>query len=262
MKPNNREADRLSVSISDKIVRAHRHFGVFSGVRRLLVAVSGGKDSMTLLYTLPRVKKALSLDLDVKALHIRPDFDGCPKDGNMERLLRSWGFDYEILDVAVKARLKPGRSMNCYWCSTQRRTELLRHAEEHGFDAIALGHHMDDMIETLLMNMAYKGEISSMLPVMQYDRYPQKILRPLAYVKEEEIERFVDRLGISSYACTCPYGSDSQRSVIRDIVEDLAGTAPSVKENLFKAMGNVNPRYLPGRTPFEEPSPESSEETD
>ncbi len=244
MKPMDKEADRLSVSITNKIVRAHKNFGIFHGVQRLLVAVSGGKDSMTLLYNLPRVKKALSLDMEVMALHIRPDFEGCPKDGNMERLFQHWGVEYAILDVPVMARLKPGRSMSCYWCSTQRRTELLRYAEEHDFDAIALGHHMDDMIETLFMNMAYKGEISTMLPVMQYDRYPQQILRPLAHVKEEEIERFVARLGISSFTCTCPYGATSQRSEVRDIVEQLARTAPSVKENLFKAMGNVNRRYL------------------
>ena len=244
MKPMDKEADRLSVSITNKIVRAHKNFGMFRRVKRLLVAVSGGKDSMTLLYNLPRVKKALSLDMEIKALHIRPDFEGCPKDGNMERLFQSWGTEYAILDVPVMARLKPGRSMNCYWCSTQRRTELLNYAREHGFDAIALGHHMDDMIETLFMNMAYKGEISTMLPVMQYDRYPQQILRPLAHVKEEEIERFVERLGISSFTCTCPYGATSQRSEVRDIVEQLARTAPSVKENLFKAMGNVNRRYL------------------
>jgi tRNA(Ile)-lysidine synthase TilS/MesJ len=244
MKPRNREADRLSVAITNKIVRGHKHFGIFQDVRRLLVAVSGGKDSMTLLYNLPRVKKALSLDIDLHALHIRPDFDGCPRDERMEELLRSWGISYDIMDVAVTARLKPGRTMNCYWCSTQRRTELLRYSEQHGFDAIALGHHMDDMIETLVMNMAYKGEISTMLPVMQYDNYPQRMLRPLAFVKEEEIERFVELLGISSYACVCPYGSTSQRSEVRQIIEQLARTAPSVKENLFKAMGNVNLRYM------------------
>jgi tRNA(Ile)-lysidine synthase TilS/MesJ len=107
---------------------------------------------------------------------------------------------------------------------------------------------MDDMIETLFMNMAYKGETSTMLPVMQYDRYPQRVVRPLAHVKEEEIERFVDRLGISSFTCTCPYGATSQRSEVRQVLEQLARTAPSVKENLFKAMCNVNPRYLPARS--------------
>ena len=212
---------------------------------RIILAVSGGKDSMSLAYALSAMRKSLGIEFYVRAVHIQSDFDGCTKDPRMEAIVRGWGLDFDTVSVPIKGRLKEGRQLNCYWCSTQRRTELLRYAEEHGFGKIALGHHMDDILETLFMNMAYKGEISTMLPVVQYDKFPQQVIRPLCLIKEHEIITFAKEMGLASIATTCPYGQTSNRLEARRAIEMLAQKGDYVKENLFAAMSNVNARYMP-----------------
>jgi tRNA 2-thiocytidine biosynthesis protein TtcA len=245
LRPLDQAARTRAAVLSKKIARGFRRFPMISAGDRVLVALSGGKDSLTMLYLLLRLQLSWNDKFSLRALHIRPDFDGCSADARMEEIIRSWGAEYEIIDVPIAARLKPGRSLNCYWCSTQRRMELLRYAEREGFGVIALGHHQDDILETLLMNMSYKGEISTMMPVMRYDRYPQRVIRPLCYVKEREILEFSEAMGFSAYATRCPHGQTSKRLEARKALEMLASRGEYVKDKLFESMSNVNLDYLP-----------------
>jgi len=136
--------------------------------------------------------------------------------------------------------------MNCYWCSTQRRTELLKYAVANGYNKIALGHHMDDIIESLLMNMSLKGKISTMLPKLDYDRYEQAIIRPLAYVKEHEIIKMADDMGLRKYTCECGFGNNSKRRDMRDTIQQMVDEhGDIVRDNLFNSMENIVTRYLP-----------------
>ncbi|MBN2510053.1 MAG: tRNA 2-thiocytidine biosynthesis protein TtcA [Spirochaetales bacterium] len=244
-RPVTREAKAAAAKIAKRCVRGVQTYGMISPGDRIILALSGGKDSMSLAYALSTMQKSLGYDFYVKAVHIQPDFDGCTKDRRMDAIVQDWGIEVETLQVPIKGRLKPGRSLNCYWCSTQRRTELLRYAAENDFSKIALGHHMDDILETLLMNMAYKGEISTMLPMVKYDKYPQYVIRPLCLVKEHEIVAFAREMGLSSVASTCPYGQTSNRLEARRAIDLLAAKGDYVKENLFAAMSNVNTRYMP-----------------
>ena len=211
---------------------------------RILIAVSGGKDSSSLAYDLAQKRRWWPQKYDIQALHIASDFCSCCKKSALELLMKSWDIPYESIDVPIIGRLKPGRSMNCYWCSTQRRTELIRYAMAHGFNKIALGHHLDDIVETLLMNMLYKSQISGMLPVLAYDKYPLKIIRPLALCEERQIIDFADERGFRAATCTCPYGKDSKRKEVRKRIRDLTGGASDLKRNLFNSMSNINNEYL------------------
>ncbi len=245
-RPLDRRARNLAATLSKKMGRAFLRFPMLKGNDRVLVALSGGKDSLTMLYLLLRLQRSWETPFSIKALHIRSDFDGCGADAAMEDLVRSWGGDLEILDVPIAGRLKEGRTLNCYWCSTQRRMELLRYSEKHNYTVIALGHHQDDILETLLMNMAYKGEISTMMPVMKYDNYPQRVIRPLCYIKEREILEFADAMGFYSQATSCPFGQTSKRLTARKALEDLAVNGEYIKDKLFDSMQNINLDYLPG----------------
>ncbi len=227
------------------MVTAVLRFSMMRPDDKIVIAVSGGKDSLSLLYLFTRAQKSLSIPFSFKAVHIRPDFEGCDYDPRMEQLFSHWETEYEILDVPVLARLKPGRKMNCYWCATQRRMELLHYANRHGFGSIALGHHLEDILETLFMNMAYKGEISTMMPAMTYDNYPQRIIRPLCMVKERDIESFSRAMGFAQLTRTCRYGQTSPRLEARKALELLASRGDYVKENLFESMCNVRFDYLP-----------------
>lgn len=237
---------KLERLIDKKITKGILKYNMIEEGDKVLLAVSGGKDSMLLAYDLAKKLKGFPLNFTLKALHIQSEFGNLAERANMEALLKEWGVDYEIIEVGVIKRLKPGRKMNCYWCSTQRRTELLKYAVEHGYQKIALGHHMDDIIESLLMNMTLKGKISTMLPKLDYDRYEQAIIRPLAYVKEHEIIKMADHLNISKYTCECGFGNNSKRREMRDTIQKMADThGDNIRDNLFNSMSNIIPRYLP-----------------
>ena len=156
---------------------ALRRYEMIEEGDRILVAVSGGKDSTTLAYDLAIKRLWWPAHYELRAIHISTDFCSCCKKSALFSLLEGWGIESVSVDVPVIGRLKPGRSMNCYWCSTQRRTELIRYAMANGFNKIALGHHLDDIVETLLMNMLYKGETSTMPPLLRYDKYPIAVIR-------------------------------------------------------------------------------------
>jgi tRNA 2-thiocytidine biosynthesis protein TtcA len=226
---------------------ALRRYSMIEEGDRILVAVSGGKDSTSLAYDLAMKRRWWPERFELRALHIATDFCSCCKRTRLFELLASWGIESTSIDVPVIGRLKPGRSMNCYWCSTQRRTELIRYAMAEGFNKIALGHHLDDMVETLLMNMLFKGQISGMLPALRYDKYPVSIIRPLALCEERQVIAFAAEKGFKSAACTCPYGQDSKRREARAKIAELTGGSSRLKRNLYDSMSNVNEAYLPSR---------------
>ncbi len=214
---------------------------------RILVAVSGGKDSMTLVHHLN--KKAGSrfhINFDIHAVHVKTDFDNSADKSGFEQFLKDREIPYTIIDVPVLGRLKPHKKMNCYWCSSQRRMELMKFASEQGYNKIALGHHMDDILETFFMNMSYKGELSTMLPVLKYDNYPQTIIRPLALVKESEIINYADKSGLSKITCTCNFDTQSKRKDMRAVINFMAEEDESIRDNIYKALGNPIPRYMIG----------------
>lgn len=237
---------KLETLIDKKITKGILKYNMIEEGDRVLLAVSGGKDSTLLAYYFSHKLQGLPFKFHYKALHIQSEFGNPVERGHMEKLLKDWNVNYEILPVGVIDRLKPGKKMNCYWCSTQRRTELLKYAVDNGYNKIALGHHMDDIVESLMMNMALKGQISTMLPKLDYDRYDQSIIRPLAYVKEKEVIKMADHFGISKYTCKCGYGDNSKRTDMRDVIESMVAThGEIVRENLFNSMSNINSRYLP-----------------
>lgn len=227
---------------------ALRRFRMIEKGDRILIAVSGGKDSTALAYDLSMKRRWWPEAFEIGAIHIASDFCRCCKVAAQELLMKSWDIPYVSVDVPIIGRLKPGRTMNCYWCSTQRRTELLRYAMDHGYNKIALGHHLDDIVETLLMNMLHKGELSGMLPVVAYDKYPVKIIRPLALCEETQVIAFAEEKGFRSAACTCPYGRESKRREVRGRITLLTGGSSVQKRNIFESMSNVNLDYLTAET--------------
>lgn len=211
---------------------------------KVLVAVSGGKDSLLLLYDLLDKQRRYPFHFEIKALHIRMDYCDYPDGQALEDLFVEWGVPYEIKTVNILSRLKPGRKMNCYWCASQRRMELIKYAQENGFNRIALGHHLDDIVETFLMNIMYKGELSTMLPKLDYDKYPISIIRPLAELHESDIAAFAEERDLVKIKYICPYSLNSKRLEVKNIISTLTNDNPVVKSNIYNAMSNVNGKYL------------------
>ena len=209
---------------------------------RILIAASGGKDSTVLAWVLAAIRPALKINYELAALHISSDFCACCKKSELARRLAEWDIPFTDMFVPIIGRLKEGRKMNCYWCSTQRRTELLKYAMENRFNKIALGHHLDDIVETLFMNLCGKGKPETMPIMLKYRKYPVTLIRPLAYLEEKQIINCAEKLNILAAACTCPFGINSQRRDFRRSIAAFtreAGLNPGdVKRRILTALSS------------------------
>ena len=203
---------------------------------RILIAASGGKDSTVMAWALANLRRELKVNYDLEALHISSDFCSCCKKTLLASRLEEWGIPFTDLPVPIIGRLKEGRKMNCYWCSTQRRTELIKYALENGFNKIALGHHLDDIIENFFMNMTDKGLLSAMPMSLAYRKYPLSIIRPLGYLEERQIIACAAEQNILKAVCTCPYGVNSRRRDIRERIAVFTGNSGAVKRRILAAL--------------------------
>ncbi|MHC6201587.1 tRNA 2-thiocytidine biosynthesis TtcA family protein [Breznakiellaceae bacterium SP9] len=217
-------------------VKAVMERGLIEDGDRILIAVSGGKDSTMLAWALCHIRRAVKKDYSLAAVHISSDFCSCCKKSILAQHLAEWELPFSDLYVPIIGRLKSGQSMNCYWCSTQRRLELIRYAGEYGFNKIALGHHLDDIIETFFMNMADKGTLAAMPIRMRYRKYPLTLIRPLAYLEETQIIAAAGELGILKAACTCPFGVNSKRRTMRRRIADFTGGSSAVKRRILASL--------------------------
>lgn len=228
---------------------ALRRYSMLEKGDRVLIGVSGGKDSICLARDLAIKKSWWEFPFEIEAAFIAADLDSAglapPADDiwTAERMAE-WGIPYTRIEVPVIARLKPGERMNCYWCATQRRTELSRYARSHGFNKLALGHHMDDILETLFMNMMRKGEFATMPPVMPYKNYPLTVIRPLALCEERQVVACARELGFISHTCSCPFNQEGARKKTRDLIETLTGGSSHAKRNIFRSMSDIRTDYL------------------
>jgi tRNA 2-thiocytidine biosynthesis protein TtcA len=213
---------------------------------RVLIAVSGGKDSTVLAWALSSVRPALKFNYELAALHISTDFCFCCKKTALSERLEEWNIPYNDLYVPVIGRLKEGRKMNCYWCSTQRRTELLKYAVENGFNKIALGHHLDDIVETFFMNLCAKGTLLAMPVLLNYRKYPVSLIRPLALLEEKQVIACAAQQNILKNACTCPYGQNSKRRDIRKRISEFTSGKDSgdIKRRILQALGGGKIDFL------------------
>jgi len=239
-------------AILKRVAEAQRRYGLIAPGDRIAVAVSGGKDSSVLAWALSALRPVLGFGYELRAVHVSSDFSSSVDKPGLAALLAGWGLPMDEIPVPVVGRLKEGRRMNCYWCSTQRRTELIRYALREGFGKIALGHHMDDVLETFIMNMTSKGELSTMPARLSYAKYPLTVIRPLALVEERQIIGFRESAGFAVDSCACPYGTASKREDARAALRALTGGASSVKRRIHDSLGRVRPGYLSGIVEGEE----------
>ncbi len=232
-------------TVSRKIDRAIFGYNMLRPGDRVLLGISGGKDSLVLLRMLAEKQPRFSIPFELHAAHVGTEYSIPEAVSFVEGRCAEWGVPFHLIRVSLKERVKEGRSLSCYWCSTQRRTELLRFAEENGFDKIALGHHMDDILSTFLMNLTHKGELSTMLPCMSYDRYRQSVIRPLAWVDESEIVALSEAFGFGQSVCRCGFDAASKRKGARETLRILQeAEGPRVRERIMEALHNPRLRYL------------------
>lgn len=236
-------------TLSKLVEIALRRYEMIEPGDKILLAVSGGKDSSCLAWDMAIKRQWWDTPFDLGACHVATDLGqagiGAPIDDSwLAERMEEWRIPYFRIEVPVVGRLKHGEHMNCYWCATQRRTELMKFAQAHGYNKIALGHHMDDILETLFMNMLRKGEFATMPPVMPYRKYPITVIRPLALCEERQIIACAQELELTSHTCSCSFNLEGERKKTRQMIETLTGGSSHAKRNLFSAMSRIKPDYL------------------
>jgi len=213
----------------------------------VLVAVSGGKDSMSLLWLLRERLKRIPIEYRITAVHVDPGF-GANSAEKMEAFFLDHGFDFRIrkTDIGPKAHGPENRENPCFLCSRLRRKILFELADEMGCHSVAFGHHKDDLIETFFLNVLYGASLATMLPMQEFFEGKLKVIRPLYLVDEGYIRRYSEIMGWPAIDLGCPSAESSKRMEIRRMLERLYRSNKKVKGNIFHALKNVNPDYLLG----------------
>ena len=211
----------------------------------LLVAVSGGKDSLSLLWLLRERIERIPVEYRITAVHVDPGF-GADSAGRMASFFSTNGFDYKVLksDIGPKAHGPDNRENPCFLCSRMRRKLLFQLAGEIGCNRIAFGHHKDDVIETFFLNVFYGASISTMLPVQELFKGKLTLIRPLYLIDQDLIQRYVRSMGWNRIELGCPSAGSSKREEIRNMLKRFYRSNRKIKGNIFHALQNVNPEYL------------------
>jgi tRNA 2-thiocytidine biosynthesis protein TtcA len=209
---------------------------------KIAVAVSGGKDSLTLLRVLNDRKKFVPIKYDIVAVHIDQGYPkSCAK--KLVKIFKKMGVKYVIKKVDVLKKTDP-KKISCFWCSWNRRKALFETANRLGCSKVALGHHKDDIVETVLLNMFFQGEISAMSPKQELFKGKITLIRPLCYVEEYMIKRFAREEKIPHETCRCPNSVTSYRTKMGEIIREIEKRCPEVKTNIFRSVKRIKQDYL------------------
>jgi tRNA 2-thiocytidine biosynthesis protein TtcA len=232
----------LEFYISKRVGRAIMDYRMLSDGDKVAVAVSGGKDSLTLLKILQDRQKFVPIKYELLALHVDM---GYPRSisAKLEKYFKKQKVRYHIIK-SDDLKNTPRKDINCFWCSWNRRKNLFQAADKLGYNKIALGHHKDDIVETILMNMFFQGEISAMKPKQELFKGKIMIIRPLAYVEESMIRKFAQKEKLPHDTCICPNSAVSHRAEVGKIIAGLEKTCPEVKTNIFKSLQRIKKDYL------------------
>lgn len=212
---------------------------------KILVALSGGKDSLCLLRMLAQQSRLHRPAIRVEAAHVI--MDNIPYETDRSYLVRfceEQGVRLHLLHSSFDETTDRRRT-RCFLCSWNRRKTLFSFASEHGFNKVALGHHQDDIIITLLMNQTFEGSMQTMPPRLKMNHYPLEIIRPLCLVHEDMITTLAAELGFEKQKTPCPYETVTHRSTMTQVFRQLEAINPEARHSLWSAMKNVHHDLLP-----------------
>jgi len=215
---------------------------------RLLTAVSGGADSLTLLTLLCGPQVSIPEDIEVVAVYLDLGFRGGERSAwrRLEDHFQSLGCEYvmEKTDIGPQAHRPEQRKNPCFLCARERRRRLFEIAQKQGCEKVLFGHHRDDIIETFLLNVLFSREISTMVPKQEVFSGQFQILRPMAYLEETLIKKFAQEHQLPVVEETCPTSRTSHRRKVKRMLTELERGNKNVRDNVFRALSNVKSEYL------------------
>ena len=238
---------KLEKRIAYKVTKAVHHYDMLDNGDRVMVCMSGGKDSYALLHFMQRAQKHAPIDFEIVAVHLDQGHPEFPTDV-LEDYLKTCGSPYEIIhehthDIVLE-KLQPGQT-TCSLCSRLRRGILYDRAKKLGCTKVALGHHRDDMLATFMLNFFFCGQLKAMPPLLRADDGHNTLIRPLAYVPEDWIVAFAEHKQWPLIPCSlCSKQPDLKRSQMEELLDQIDAVYPGSLESALHALRSVHPRFL------------------
>ena len=252
--PKSNNFKKLQAQIRGQVGKAIEDFKMIEAGDKVMVCLSGGKDSYTMLDMLISLQQRAPVDFELLAVNLdqkQPDFP----EHILPQYLKALGVPFHILEqdtYSVVKRVVPEGKTMCGLCSRLRRGSLYTFAAQNGVTRIALGHHRDDIIETLFLNLFFGGKLKAMPPKLLSEDGRNVVIRPMAYVAEREIARYATARGFPIIPCNlCGSQENMQRRIIKNMLKEWEREHPGRSETIFSALRNVVPSHLADPKAFE-----------
>lgn len=246
-KKDRTEINKLHKRLRRNVGRAIADFNMIEVGDKIMVCLSGGKDSYTLLDILLHLQQTAPIDFDIHAVNLDQKQPGFPEHV-LPEYLEKLGVDYHIIEndtYSVVKRVIPEGQTTCSLCSRLRRGSLYGYAKKKGITKIALGHHRDDILETFFLNLFYAGKLKAMPPKLLSDDGQNMVIRPLAYCKEKDIEIYAEHKQFPIIPCNlCGSQENLQRQAMKQMLEGWDKLFPGRLESVFSSLQNIAPSQL------------------
>lgn len=248
------EDNKLDKKLCRLVGQAITDFGMIADGDKVMICLSGGKDSYTMLDILLKLRERAPISFELVAVNLDQKQPNFPEE-ILPNYLRKLNIPFHIEEqdtYSIVKRVIPEGKTTCGLCSRLRRGILYRVADELGASKIALGHHRDDILETLLLNMFYAGKLKAMPPKLRSDDGKHIVIRPLAYVPEKLIQRYADSMQFPIIPCDlCGSQPNLQRAAMKKMLQEWEKVFPGRVENLFRSLHHIVPSHLMDQTLFD-----------
>jgi tRNA 2-thiocytidine biosynthesis protein TtcA len=248
------EFNKLRKRLRRQVGKAIADFGLIESGDRVMACISGGKDSHAMLEILMALRESAPIDFEIVAVTLDQKQPGYPEEV-LPRYLETLDIPYYILErdtYSVVRSVIPEGKTTCGLCSRLRRGTLYGFADQIGASKIALGHHRDDIVETLFLNLFFGGKLKAMPAKLKSDDGRHVVIRPLAYCKESDLARYANEMDFPIIPCNlCGTQEKLQRQEIKKMLQDWERSYPGRTETIFRALGNVAPSHLMDRALFD-----------
>lgn len=231
--------------VKNKVAKAIMDYSLIEKGEKVLVGVSGGKDSLVLIEVLSAIREYDFLEFNLHAIHI--DVEEVPYKVSREKIsqiCKNLGVPIEFVDIKTGLSEESEKSP-CFICSWHRRKSIFNYAQKNGFTKVALGHHMDDAVETLLINMAYHGNISSIPQKLSMFNDKLVLIRPLMLLTNKDTAEYSNIRNYPKQSESCPYEDKTKRNTSRELIQQLKKIHPKALQNIYGSMSNIDQDYLP-----------------
>ena len=247
---------RLRTRLTKRFHKACADYGLIADGDHILIGLSGGKDSLALVEFLGKRAQVFVPRFQVTAVHIRVKERDYHSDlSYLEDFCARVRVPFIIRDTEIgesreaNSMEKTGKEKHpCFLCSWYRRKALFDVAKELGCNKIALGHHKDDLVETLLMNLIFQGSTATIPPLLQMEKMPLQMIRPLCLIEEKEIQRYAELSQYEKQTKLCPLEKVSSRAEVKELLKQLETLNPNVRDSIWGAMENIKADYLPKKS--------------